>query len=48
MEALALVDVDSESPEETWSLLLDAIRNAHFTALDLVSMLSSPRTSATL
>lgn len=48
MEALALVDVDSESPKETWSLLLDAIRNAHFTALDLVSTLSTPRTSPTL
>ena len=36
-EVLALVDVDSESAPETWPLLLEAVRNAHFTALDLVS-----------
>ncbi|CAI8028398.1 Target of EGR1 protein 1 [Geodia barretti] len=34
-EVLALVDVDSESAPETWPLLLEAVRNAHFTALDL-------------
>ena len=41
-EVLALVDVDSESAPETWPLLLEAVRNAHFTALDLVSTHPQP------
>ena len=35
--ALALVDVNRETAVQTWPLLLEAVRAAHFTALDLVS-----------
>ena len=34
---LVLVDVNRETASRAWPLLLEAVRGAHFIALDLVS-----------
>ena len=38
---LPLVDVNTDSAPETWPLLLEAVRGAHFIALDLVMLIYS-------
>ena len=36
---LPLVDVNTDTVSETWPLLLEAVKDAHFIALDLVCSL---------